>query len=287
MPGALNGVKIIDMSAVIAGPMATQLLADQGAEVIKIENPGMGDMARWLGPQSNGLGAMFAAVNRNKRSIALNIKNADAKAIVLDLAKNADVLVENYRPGTMERVRLGYDSLKLVIPGVSCVAMRGFGQSGPYSKRRVYDPVVQAVSGFADSQTDSSGAPHLIQSIVCDKVGALTVAQSITAALFAKAKTGAGQYLEFNLLAAAVAFLWPDVMYNETFLGPGVSEMPEFSKFYEIMKTQDGFVTVIVISDDEFRDFTRAAGKPEMANDPRYANVLLRLQNAEALKAEM
>jgi crotonobetainyl-CoA:carnitine CoA-transferase CaiB-like acyl-CoA transferase len=287
MPGALDGVKIIDMSAVIAGPMATQLLADQGAEVIKIENPGMGDMARWLGPQSNGLGAMFAAVNRNKRSIALNIKNPQAKALVVELVKSADVIVENYRPGTMERVGLGYDALKLINPGLIYVAMSGFGQSGPYAKRRVYDPVVQAVSGFADSQADDSGKPHLIQSIVCDKIGALTVAQAITAALFAKSKTGAGQFLEFNLLAAAVAFLWPDVMYNETFLAEGVTQMPEFSKFYEIMKTQDGFVTVIVISDDEFKDFTRAAGKPEMVNDPRYANVFLRLQNAEALKAEM
>jgi crotonobetainyl-CoA:carnitine CoA-transferase CaiB-like acyl-CoA transferase len=288
MPGALDGVKVIDMSAVIAGPMATQILADQGAEVIKIENPGMGDMARWLGPQSNGLGAMFAAVNRNKRSLALNLKTADGKAILLELVKTADVIVENYRPGTMERLGLSYDTLKAVNPGLIYVAMSGFGQSGPYAKRRVYDPVVQAVSGFADSQADEkTGEPHLIQSIVCDKIGALTVAQAVTAALYAKSRTGAGQFVEFNLIAAALAFLWPDVMYNEIFLDEGVTHMPEFSKFYDIMKTLDGFVTVIVISDDEFGDFARAAGKPDLAKDPRFASVLLRLQNAEALKAEM
>ncbi len=133
MPGALDGVKIIDMSAVIAGPMATQILADQGAEVIKIENPGLGDMARYLGPQSGGMGAMFAAVNRNKRSIALNLKAPQGKAVFLDLIKTADVVVENYRPGAMERMSLTYDVLRAVNSGLIYVAMSGFGQSGPYA----------------------------------------------------------------------------------------------------------------------------------------------------------
>src|SRR5258708_35408462 len=132
MPGALDGVKIIDMSAVIAGPMATQILADQGAEVIKIENPGLGDMARYLGPQSGGMGAMFAAVNRNKRSIALNLKNAQGKAIFLELVKTADVVVENYRPGAMERMGLTYDTLRALNPGLTYAARAGFGQTGPY-----------------------------------------------------------------------------------------------------------------------------------------------------------
>ena len=287
MPGALDGVKIIDMSAVIAGPMATQILADQGAEVIKIENPGMGDMARYLGPQSNGIGAMFATVNRNKRSVALNLKSPEGKAVLLDLTKKADVVVENYRPGAMERMGLTHDVLKALNPGLIYVAMSGFGQSGPYAKRRVYDPVIQAVSGFADSQSDAAGEPHLIQSIVCDKVAALGVSQAITAALFAKAKGAGGQYIEFNMLASALAFQWPDTMYNHMLLDDGVIHMPEFSKFYDIMKTLDGFVTVIVISDDEFADFARAAGNPDLSKDPRFANVFLRLQNAEALKGEM
>jgi len=287
MPGALDGVRIIDMSAVIAGPMATQILGDQGAEVIKIENPGLGDMARYLGPQSNGVGAMFAAVNRNKRSIALNLKSPQGKAVLLDLIKTADVVVENYRPGAMERMGLTYEALRPLNPSLIYVAMSGFGQDGPYSKRRVYDPVIQAVSGIADSQSDNTGKPHLIQSIIADKVAALTVAQTITAALYAKAKTGVGQCIEFNMLMAAIAFQWPDTMYNHVFLADGVTHMPDFARFYEIMKTLDGFVTVIVISDDEFGDFARAAGKPELAKDPRFANVFLRLQNAEDLKAEM
>jgi crotonobetainyl-CoA:carnitine CoA-transferase CaiB-like acyl-CoA transferase len=288
MPGALDGVKIIDMSAVIAGPMATQILGDQGAEVIKVENPGLGDMARYLGPQSNGVGAMFAAVNRNKRSIALNLKSAQGRTILLDLIKTADVVIENYRPGAMERMGLTYDVLRPLNPGLIYVAMSGFGQTGPYSKRRVYDPVIQAVSGIADSQADAkTGEPRLIQSIVADKVAALTVAQSITAALYAKAKGAGGQFIEFNMLMAAIAFQWPDTMYNHVFLAEGVVDSPDFSRFYDIMKTLDGFVTVIVISDDEFGDFARAVGKPDLAKDPRFANVFLRLQNAEDLKGEM
>ena len=287
MPGALDGVKIIDMSAVIAGPMATQILGDQGAEVIKIENPGLGDMARYLGPQSGGMGAMFVAVNRNKRSLALNLKSPQGKSIFLDLIKTADVVVENYRPGAMERMGLTYEALHGANPGLIYVAMSGFGQSGPYAKRRVYDPVIQAVSGIADSQSDREGTPQLIQSIVADKVAALTVAQTITAALYAKAKGNGGQYIEFNMLMAALAFQWPDAMYNLTFTDPAVARTPDFADFYDIMPTKDGFVTVIVISDDEFVDFTRAAGKPDLAKDPRFANVFLRLQNAEALKGEM
>src|SRR6185436_5462015 len=233
MPGALDGVKIIDMSAVIAGPMATQILGDQGAEVIKIENPGLGDMARYLGPQSNGVGAMFAAVNRNKRSIALNLKNPQGRAVFLDLAKTADVVVENYRPGAMARMGVNYEALAALNPGLIYVEMSGFGQSGPYSKRRVYDPVIQAVSGIADSQGDpKTGEPQLIQSIVADKVAALTVSQAITAALYAKAKTGQGQCIEFNMLMAAIAFQWPDTMYNHVFLADGITLVPDFAKFY-------------------------------------------------------
>ncbi len=287
MPGALDGVKIIDMSAVIAGPMATQILGDQGADVIKIENPGLGDMARYLGPQSGGMGAMFMAVNRNKRSLALNLKSAAGKAVFLDLIKSTDIVVENYRPGAMERMGLAYDTLRTANPGLIYVAMSGFGQSGPYAKRRVYDPVIQAVSGIADSQSDSDGVPQLIQSIVADKVSALTVAQTITAALYAKAKGAGGQFIEFNMLMAAIAFQWPDAMYNYTFTGPGIAHTPDFADFYDIMKTLDGFVTVIVISDDEFADFARAVGKPDLIKDARFANVFLRLQNAEALKGEM
>ena len=166
MPGPLDGVKIVDLSAVIAGPMATGMLADQGAEVIKVEPLGLGDLCRWLGPNRNGLGAMFAAVNRNKRSIALNLKDEKAKAVLRELLKDADVFVQNFRPGAIDRMGFGYEALRKDHPGLIYVSMSGFGQDGPYAKRRVYDPVVQAISGFADSQADAkTGEPRLIQTV--------------------------------------------------------------------------------------------------------------------------
>ena len=286
MPGPLDGVKIVDLSAVIAGPMATGLLADQGAEVIKVEPLGLGDLCRWLGPNRNGLGAMFAAVNRNKRSIALNLKDEKGKAILRDLLKDADVFVQNFRPGAIDRMGFGYEALKAAHPGLIYVSMSGFGQDGPYAKRRVYDPVVQAMSGFADSQADAkTGEPRLIQTIACDKVTALTAAQAITAALFAKAKSGEGQYLTLNMIDATLAFLWPDAFYNHALLDNTAPPSPDFASFYGIMATKDGHISTITISDDEFGDCCRALGTPEIAADPRFKDIFGRMANASALKA--
>lgn len=284
MTGPLDGVKIVDISAVIAGPMATGLLADQGADVVKVEPLGMGDLARWLGPNRNGLGAMFAAVNRNKRSIALNLKDERGHAILLDLVKDADVFVQNFRPGAVQRMGLGYDALKALNPGLIYVSMSGFGQDGPYAKRRVYDPVIQAVSGFADSQANAAGEPQLIQSIACDKVTALVAAQAITAALLAKAKGKGGQLVTLNMLDAAIAFLWPDAFYNMTLLDNEAPPSPDFASFYGIMKTKDGFITVITISDDEFGDFCRAVKRPDIAADKRFSDVFKRMANAKKLR---
>jgi len=287
MTGPLAGVKIVDMSAVIAGPMATGLLADQGAEVVKVEPVGIGDMCRWLGPNHKGLGAMFAAVNRNKRSIALNLKDARGQQILLDLVKDADLFVQNFRPGAIQRMGLGYDTLHALNPRLIYVSMSGFGQDGPYAARRVYDPVVQAMSGFADSQKDKkTGAPQLIQSIACDKVTALTAAQAMTAALLGRVTSGKGQHLTLNMLDATIAFLWPDAFYNHTLLDNPAPPSPDFADFYGIMPTQDGWITTITLSDDEFGDFCRAVGRDDIKNDPRFKDVFSRMANAAALKAD-
>lgn len=286
MPGPLDGVKILDLSAVIAGPMATGLLADQGAEVIKVEPPGLGDLCRWLGPNHKGLGAMFAAVNRNKRSISLNLKDPRGKEIVLELARQADIFVQNFRPGAIQRMGLDYETLKALNPRLVYVSMSGFGQDGPYAARRVYDPVVQAMSGFADSQKDKqTGAPHLIQSIACDKVTALTAAQAMTAALLGRVRSGEGQHLTLNMLDATIAFLWPDAFYNHTLIDNPAPPSPDFADFYGIMPTRDGWITTITLSDDEFGDFCRAVGRDDILQDPRFRDVFARMANAAALKA--
>ncbi len=254
--------------------------------MVKLEPPGIGDMCRWLGPTHKGLGAMFAAVNRNKRSIALNLKDPRGKAIVLELARDADIFVQNFRPGAIKRMGLDYDTLRALNPRLIYVSMSGFGQHGPYAARRVYDPVVQAMSGFADSQKDKeTGAPHLIQSIACDKVTALTAAQAMTAALFGRSRTGEGQHLTLNMLDATIAFLWPDAFYNHTLLDNPAPPSPDFADFYGIMPTRDGWITSITLSDDEFGDFCRAVGREDIAADPRFKDVFARMANASALKA--
>jgi len=286
MTGPLAGFRIVDLSAVISGPMATQMLADQGAEVIKIEPVGLGDISRWLGPARGGISAMFATVNRNKQSVALNLKNPKAKALLLRLIATADVFVENFRPGAVRRMGLDAGTLRALNPGLIHVSMSGFGETGPYAGRRVYDPVIQAISGFTAAQADATGTPEIIRTIVCDKVAALTAAQAITAALVHKARTGEGQALTLNMLDAAIAFLWPDAFWNHTFLGAGQPpSAPELASFYQVMPTQDGAITIIALSDDEFADMARALGRVEWTTDARFRTLGDRLANAAALRA--
>jgi len=279
----LEGVRIIDLSAVISGPMATQILADQGADVIKVEGPGPGDIVRYLGPTKNGVNAMFTAVNRNKRGIVLNLKSPEGRQVLLDLIKTADVIVENFRPGALERLGLGHAQMKAVNDGLIYVSMSGFGDHGPYAKRRVYDPVIQATSGFSDTQANAAtGEPQLIQTLACDKTMAITAAQAITAALYAKACGRGGRLVEINMLDSAIAFLWPDAFYNLAF-EEGANRSPDFASFYSIRKTKDGYITMLAISDDEFRATCRAIGKPEFADDPRFKSVFDRMQNAKPM----
>jgi crotonobetainyl-CoA:carnitine CoA-transferase CaiB-like acyl-CoA transferase len=279
----LEGVRIIDLSAIISGPMATQILADQGADVIKVEAPGPGDLVRYLGPQKNGVNAMFTAVNRNKRGIVVNLKSAAGRQVLIDLVKTADVFVENFRPGAIEKLGLGYEPLKALNPGLVYVSMSGFGDIGPYAKRRVYDPVIQATSGFSFTQANAAtGEPQLIQTLVCDKTMAITASQAITAALYAKARGRGGRLVEINMLDSSIAYLWPDAYYNLVF-EEGANRSPDFASFYSIRKTKDGYITMLAISDGEFRATTRAIGRPEIADDPRFQSVADRMQNAKAM----
>ena len=279
----LEGVRIVDLSAIISGPMATQILADQGADVIKVEGPGPGDLVRYLGPQRNGTNAMFAAVNRNKRAIVLNLKAPEGKAILLDLVRKADVFVENFRPGAIAKLGLGYEALRAINPGLIYVSMSGFGDTGPYAPRRVYDPVIQAVSGFSDTQKNAAtGEPQLIQTLACDKITAITAAQAITAALYAKARGRGGRLVELNMLDCAIAFLWPDSFYNHAIEGE-FNRSPDFASFYSIRRTRDGFITMLALSDDEFHATCRAIGRPDMIEDPRFRSIGERMQNAKVM----
>ncbi len=283
MAGPLSGVRVVDLTAVISGPMATQIMGDQGADVIKVEPLGIGDIMRYLGAQRNGVGAMFSVANRSKRSVAMDLKADEGREVLFELVKGADVFVQNFRPGAIGRMGLGYDDIKKHNPDIIYVSISGFGQDGPYANQRVYDAIIQATSGFADTQTDSeTGKPTLFKTLVCDKVTALTVSQAITSALFARANGQGGQHLTVNMLDSSVAFLWPDAMFNHTFLEDFERTM-DFSDFYKIGETKDGFVSSSALSDAEFKALCRALDLHAMAEDPKMATVFDRTKNAEAM----
>ncbi|NQV22641.1 MAG: CoA transferase [Rhodospirillales bacterium] len=284
MAGPLEGVRIIDLSIVVSGPMAVQMLADQGADVVKVEQPKSGDISRHMGQERGGVTAMFAVLNRNKRSIALNLTKDEGRQILFDLVKDADVLVQNFRPGTMDRMGIGYDVLKGVNKDLIFTSISGFGEDGPYAKRRVYDPVIQGVTGFAACQSaPRSGVPELIRNIVCDKATALTAAQAITAALFARERGAGGQYIDVSMVDSGLAFLWPDGMWNNSMIGDGIRPMPSLAEAYRVTRTADGFVTYLCVSDVEWQAMCRAIGKPDLGTDKRYATIPDRLSQLDTV----
>jgi len=282
MPGPLEGTRIVDLSAMISGPLATMWLGDQGADVVKVEPPGTGDLVRALGAARGGMAATFATSNRNKRSVVLDLKRAEGRRLLLRLVERADVFVQNFRPGTAERLGLSYDALRAVRPDLVYVSIHGFGETGPYARKRVYDPLVQALSGLAAVQADRDTArPRMVRLIVPDKVTALTAAQAITAALLARERTGRGQHLRLSMLDATVAFLWPEGMASHTWVGRGSASRPRLAQDL-IFETADGYLTAGAVSDAEWAGLARALGHPEWTDDPRFATPDARVKHVDA-----
>jgi crotonobetainyl-CoA:carnitine CoA-transferase CaiB-like acyl-CoA transferase len=269
--GPLQGIRIVDVTAYIAGPLATMVLADQGADVIKVEPPGVGDMLRLLGTMRGGMSAFFATSNRGKRSLVLNLRDERGRALLRRLVGTADAFVQNFRPGVVERLGIDYGALSAVRPGLVYVSISGFGESGPYARRPVFDNVIQALSGMASAQAhDAGGEPDMIRQVVCDKATALTAAQAITAALLARERGAGGQHLRLAMIDAAVAFFWPDGMMNHTWLdGPG-DTLPAIASIYRVFPTADGFVTITAVTDAQFAAACRALGRAELIQDPQY-----------------
>jgi crotonobetainyl-CoA:carnitine CoA-transferase CaiB-like acyl-CoA transferase len=283
--GPLDGIRIVDLSVMISGPLATMMLADQGADVVKVESPGLGDLMRYLGSTRNGMGGLFALCNRGKRSVVLDLKaeGGEGHAHLRQLFETADVIVQNFRPGAMERLGFGYDDVKAYNPDVVFVSISGFGSTGPYSGKRVYDNVVQGYSGWASVQADATGQPTLLRTLGCDKVTAYTVAQAITAALFARERGHGGQHIEVTMLDATVAFLWPDGAMDIALLEDDVAHRPTIGAGYNALKMKDGFVTTGAVSDSEFQGLCRALGRDDVADDPRFATLPDRMANGLAL----
>lgn len=282
MPGPLEGYRVVDLTSMISGPLATMMLADQGADVIKVENPDGGDHTRAANNRRAGFSASFLNNNRNKRSLALDLKQPAAREAVLRLAATADVFVQNFRPGVIDRMGLGEAAVRAVRPDIVYVSISGFGESGPYAGKPVYDPLIQAVSGLASVQAGSdSERPRLVRTILPDKLTGVTAAQAITAALLARARTGEGQHVRLSMLDAVVAFLWGSDMGSQTFVGDEFPQQDAASFIDLIYETATGHISVAVQTNKEWTALTRALNKPEWLDDPRFRTPALRQQNID------
>jgi len=285
-PSPLAGIRVLDLSHVQSGPTCTAMLADMGAEVIKVESFA-GDQFRE--PMD---GANFYNFNRNKRGIALNLKAKEGKEIALKLARGADVLVENFLPGSMNRLGLGYESVSRINPRIIYCSISGFGQSGPFWDRPAYEPILQAMSGIMDSTGEPGRPPVRIRPAMVDYCTGANAAFAIAAALFGREKTGRGQRIDVALLDVALFAMAP---YVTQFLRKG--ELPERAGSaqpsggaIQNFETRDGLIYVVAGTDHMFKNFCKALNREDLANDPRYADRKLRAENrleiAEVLTRE-
>lgn len=282
MSGPLSGIKIIDMSSVISGPVATVLLADQGADVIKVEAP-QGDIVRRMGVGKHNISPIFVTANRGKRSICLNLKEPAGVAIVKKLIADADVFIQNFRPGAIERMGLSFDVLSALNPALLYVSVSGFGEKGPYAHKRVYDPVIQALTGLPDMQADSATSrPKMVRTIIPDKVSALTTAQAITAGLLERERgSGEGQHIKVAMVDATISFLWPEALGGLTMVG-GEKNVRRGQLAQDlIFETQDGYITCGAVSDSEWEGMCAALEQPEWLDDERFNTPMGRVANAK------
>jgi crotonobetainyl-CoA:carnitine CoA-transferase CaiB-like acyl-CoA transferase len=272
MAGSLDGITIIDLTTLFSGPIATSILGDQGADVIKVESF-EGDWIRLpaVPQQRNGVNGMFAMINRNKRSIVIDLSITEGKEILLHLVRRADVLVENFRPGVMERLGLGYDIIREKNPNIIYASITGFGHKGPYINRRVYDPIIQSVSGLATMQADTATEkPRMINMAVCDMFTAATAAQTITSALVARDRNGRGQRVDISMLESALFFGWNDTMINYTFVGEDVPKFSRWDSRKTICKTADGYICIMPVKEPEWTGLFKALKLPNLLENPRF-----------------
>lgn len=279
--GPLEGIKVLDLTSMVSGPVAAMMLGDQGADVIKVE-PIHGEQLRHLGETHNGLNPGFYSCNRNKRSLAVDLKTELGKQILWDLIKDADVLLQNFRPGAMRRMGFPEEEVRKVNRGIIFVSISGFGEKGPYAHKRVYDPIVQALSCATDIQADrKTQRPNMFRIILADKVSALTAAQAVSSALFHRERHGEGQHIKISMLEATIAFLWPEGMGGLVFADQEMDIKRTYSSIDLIYETQDGYMTISIISDKEWQAVCSALDREDLIDDERFSTALARRKNAE------
>ena len=297
--GPLSGVRILDLTSVVNGAYATQILADQGADVIKLEDPGGrrgggGDIMRWAGHVPEGaprdLGPIFLTINRNKRSIVLDLKEASAQRAIRRLIKTCDVFAASVRYDGLKRLGLGYEEVKAIKPDIIYVHAAGYGSDGPYAGEPAYDDLIQSASGMADvlPRTDGNPTPRILPTLVADKVSGLFMAQAVTAALLHHARTGEGQFVEVPMLECVTSFLMVEHLYDHVFDPPlGQFGYPRVvNPHRKPYKTADGYIGLLPYTDKQWDQFFDVAGWAEtIAKDPRFSDYAARAKHTHELYA--
>jgi glutaryl-CoA transferase len=285
-PGPLDGIRVLDLTRVLAGPYCTMFLGDLGAEVVKVEQPGVGDDTRgWGPPFTGGESAYFLCVNRNKKGVTVDLKSKEGIALVRRLAEHADVLIENFRPGAMERLGLGEKDLRAANPRLIYASLSGFGADGPMSDAPGYDLIVQAWGGLMSITGPADGEPSKVGVAIIDLVAGLMLGKSIAAALFAREKLGVGQKIDTSLLEAEVACL---INVGSNYLVEGNiprrwgNAHPSIVP-YQSFKTVDGYLVIGVASEGIWRRFCQAIGRAEWADDSRFEKNSNRVENRSLL----
>lgn len=285
MKGFLEGVTVVDLSTTISGPFCSFYLCDMGAEVIKIEEPGKGDMSRYLPPFTGGVSETYAVLNRGKKSVTIDLKSEEGLALAKELVAGADVLIENFTPGKVEKLGLDYDSVKLINPRVVMCSISGYGQTGPLSRLPGYDGVIQAQGGIM-SVTGDPDKPMRTGMVICDFTSAMMAMSGIIAALFRRNVTGEGDYIDISMFDVAVNLLSTDFLSyaNHGVVVPRTGNRFSYATPFDTFRTRDSFVLIVAANDSTFRNLCNAIGRPELADDPRFADMINRNNNHAELR---
>ncbi len=285
MPGALDGIRVLDLTSVVLGPLATQTMGDMGADIVKIEGPA-GDTTRYTGPKrSADMSALYMGLNRNKRSIVLDLKQGAAKDALWRLIDTADVFLHSVRPQAMERLGFGAEAVCTRNPRIVYAGIHGFRMEGPYAGRPAYDDVIQGLSGSTDLMARLVGEPRYMPTIMADKTCGLVTVNAVLAALLEREKSGEGQFVEIPMFETMVAFNMADHIFGYAFDPPegpmGYSRVLTPSR--RPYKTADGFICLLAYTDNQWVRFWKEVGRPELKDDPRFDSLASRAENIEAV----
>jgi len=284
----LEGIKILEFSTMVTASFAAMMLADQGADVIKVEPIDLGDPMRYLGSAKGGISALFANCNRGKRSLRIDLKSDAGRETIEKLASESDVLLTNYRPGVMDTLGLGSEHLRSLNPRLIVGAVSGFGTEGPHRNAPAYDPIIQAQAGFAAVQGQGKDAPEFFQTLMCDKVTAYTICQAVTTGLFARERSGEGQHIDLSMMDAGLYFLFPDGFMHETLLDDDVDQQAPLSELlYQLSETKDGAITASAATAAQQVGLLTAIDRLELFADERFNSIESLMANVDAFRSEV